>query len=40
MTLFKGFVALFPELKKKCAVRRESECEGARALELMDAGGL
>ena len=26
-------------LSKKCTVRREVECEGARALELMDAGG-
>ena len=33
------FFALFPA-GKKCACRRESECESASALELMDAGGL
>ena len=26
--------------KKKCACRRESECEGVRALELMDSDDL
>ena len=39
MSLGKGFLALLP-VRKKCAIRREFECEGARALELTDAGGL
>ena len=38
MRRFKGFSHFSPS-SKKCAVRREVECEGARALELMDAGG-
>ena len=37
--VFFFFFELFPDFKK-CEVRREFECEGARALELMDAGGL
>ena len=37
---FQDGVRTFPWFQKKCAVRREPKCEGARALELMDAGGL
>ena len=36
--LFGGFSHFSPR-RKKCACRRESECESASALELMDAGG-
>ena len=35
-----GFCILWPDFEKKCAVRWEVECEGARALEVMDAGGI
>ena len=40
MSVEKVFSTLFPESKKKCEVRRESEPEGARQVELMDSGGL
>ena len=37
---FQGFCRTFPRVEKSAQSGRESECEGARALELMDAGGL
>ena len=34
---FQGFFRTFPPFSMKCAVFRESECKGARALELIHA---
>ena len=34
---FQGVLRNFPRFQKKCAVLREAECEGARALELIHA---
>ena len=36
--LVKGFLRTFP-VGQRCGCRRESACEGARALELVDPGG-
>ena len=39
MRLLQGVFALLPVGKKRCAGRRESQCEGAPARQPMDSGG-